>query len=172
MNQWLFSFSKDIGHHNTTRIAVGSCGPLTEKLFVKLLNYKLDCCVVGFAAGQHYTQPGGSSEYICLPLDPEYNEYTTTDSGTWIYGAEYESKDAIFPSFMQNQNVPCAKCYLPSRSTNVMIPAKRTCPNEWNKVLYYISFNLLLYSGSATQYFNFSKETLAEIVIVKLKQFC
>ncbi|XP_067932884.1 uncharacterized protein [Watersipora subatra] len=98
-----------------------SCGNSSELLYT------------GLAAGQYYNHEGGSSEYTCLPSEPEYNSYSAGDHGNFIYGAEYQTESDIFPSRMGNQNVPCSRCYLPSRSTTIMIPAKRTCPSSWNK---------------------------------------
>ena len=87
---------------------------------------------LGFAGGQHYTQSGGASNYVCLPMQPEYNEVSKADTGTWIYGAEYQSLKNIFTN-MNDQNVPCAVCYAGSRSSVLTIPAQRTCPPGWEK---------------------------------------
>ncbi|XP_067932886.1 uncharacterized protein [Watersipora subatra] len=89
--------------------------------------------LTGRAAGQRHDQEGGSSVYTCLPSEPEYNSYLAGNQGNYIYGAEYQTNSDIFPSRMHDQNVPCSRCYLPSRSTTIMIPAKRTCPSSWNK---------------------------------------
>ncbi|XP_067933517.1 uncharacterized protein [Watersipora subatra] len=98
-----------------------SCGNSSELLYT------------GLAAGQFYGHEGGSSVYTCLPSEPEYNSYLAGDQGNYIYGAEYQTDSNIFPSRMHDQNVPCSRCYLPSRSTTIMIPAQRTCPSSWNK---------------------------------------
>jgi len=86
----------------------------------------------GFVIGSHYTHDGGASNYQCLPLKPEYSTYALT--GSWVYGAEYETGSSVFPNAMQNHNVPCARCFAPTRSATLMIPAKRTCPPSWTKV--------------------------------------
>ena len=89
----------------------------------------------GFAGGQDYTQTGGASNYQCLPLEPEYNSYLAGDQGNWIYGAEYETGSNLFGRTLQDQNVPCARCFTPQRTATIMIPAKLTCPDEtWTKV--------------------------------------
>ena len=91
--------------------------------------------LTGFAGGQHYTHTGGASNYQCLPLEPEYNSYLAGDQGNYIYGAEYETGSYLFGRNMQNQNVPCASCFTPQRTATIMIPAKRSCPDEtWTKV--------------------------------------
>ncbi|XP_067943374.1 short-chain collagen C4-like [Watersipora subatra] len=50
-----------------------------------------------------------------------------------LTGTEYESGNfGIFSNSAQNQNVPCAVCYAKTRSSVIMIPGKRSCPdNEW-----------------------------------------
>ncbi|XP_067934124.1 uncharacterized protein, partial [Watersipora subatra] len=99
-----------------------SCGNSTEQLYT------------GLVAGQYFDHTGGSSVYACLPSTPEYNSYTPgTSSYNWIRGTEYETNSDIFSNTMQNHNVPCARCYVPTRSATIMIPAKRTCPPSWNK---------------------------------------
>jgi hypothetical protein len=94
----------------------------------------------GFAAGQWYGNPGGSSVRTCLPLDPEWGNYTTIHEGTnWISGSEYQtgpglSADNIMPNDIHDYNVPCAVCYAPGRGAQLMIPAKRSCPDvSWTK---------------------------------------
>ncbi|XP_067932883.1 uncharacterized protein [Watersipora subatra] len=100
----------------------------------------------GLAAGHYFGHEGGSSEYTCLPSKPEYNSYLAGDQGNYIYGAEYQTSSNICSSRMHDQNVPCSRCYLPSRSTTIMIPAKRTCPTSWNK-----EYEGYLMSGHHTQ---------------------
>ena len=35
-----------------------------------------------------------------------------------------------------NHNVPCAVCFVPSRATTLMIPAKNVCPSSWTREYY------------------------------------
>ncbi|XP_067932873.1 uncharacterized protein [Watersipora subatra] len=84
----------------------------------------------GLATGQYYTHKGGSSVYACFLSEPEYNSNLAGDQGNYIYRAEYQTNSHIFPSCMHDQNVPCSRCYLLSKSTTIMIPAKRTCPSS------------------------------------------
>ena len=87
----------------------------------------------GFAAANHYDTTGGGTDFQCLPLDPEYNAFSSSGYRSIISGAEYETHDyGIFPNAAHDQNVPCARCYS-SRSAVMMLPAKRTCPESWNK---------------------------------------
>ena len=48
--------------------------------------------IIGVAGGTHYTHDGGATNYVCLPRDPIYGEYTAASDGSknFMYGAEYE----------------------------------------------------------------------------------
>ena len=87
----------------------------------------------GRAGGSHYGTQGGASNYLCMPNDPEYGQFTAGVQG-WsaVYGAELESLDGPLRAF-HNQNIPCAVCFIPQRETTVMIPAKLTCPTGWTE---------------------------------------
>ena len=89
--------------------------------------------------GNHYTQ-GGAANYVCLPDSPEYGN--TKDGYQYenrMYGTEYETWDSetIFSKAnnvnmtLQNYDAVCAVCFVSNRSTEIMIPAKRTCPSGW-----------------------------------------
>ena len=86
----------------------------------------------GKAAGSHYDQTGGGANYICLPDEPEFLSYTpgVYQYQSYIYGAEYETYSGPVHA-LQNHNVPCVVCYVSSRVSYLMIPAKITCPNTW-----------------------------------------
>ncbi|XP_013421313.1 short-chain collagen C4-like [Lingula anatina] len=96
----------------------------------------------GVGAGSHYTHSGGGSDYLCVPHDPEWG--VTTDgfqSNSFLYGVEFEIQ-ANNPFLTHNtpklttvhdQSPRCAVCRIPSRSSQVMIPAKMTCPASWTK---------------------------------------
>ena len=43
----------------------------------------------GFAAGTYFNSPGGGTNYQCMPLDPEYNEYAPGGANAVLSGAEY-----------------------------------------------------------------------------------
>ena len=56
-----------------------------------------------------------------------------------MYGAEYQTSDAetIFLKTnnggrsLQNNDAVCVLCFVPTRSTQAMIPARRECPAGW-----------------------------------------
>ncbi|KAH3845135.1 hypothetical protein DPMN_087408 [Dreissena polymorpha] len=87
----------------------------------------------GQAAGGHYTHPG-SGEYICLPSDPEYDQYNDVSDPTrsLMYGAEYETQSNPAFSNLHQNDVPCAVC-LARGKTTLMIPGRTTCYSGWSK---------------------------------------
>ena len=88
----------------------------------------------GRAAGSWYNHKGGGANYLCLPNDPSYLQYTSGSQTlrNYVYGAEYETGDGPLSTF-HNHNVPCAVCYVSTRGTVLMIPAKTTCPSSWTQ---------------------------------------
>ena len=89
----------------------------------------------GITAGSIHTQSGGGANYLCLPKVPEYNlPYSTTHNTyiNYIHGTEYQ---AVFNG-KHDHNVPCAVCYVSTRSTVIMIPAKTSCPRTWTREYY------------------------------------
>ena len=83
----------------------------------------------GRAAGTHHATQGGAANHLCLPDDPDYLQYISGTQGhSHITGVEYR----YLPSLsVTDHNVPCAVCYMASRSVAVMIPAKTHCPSNW-----------------------------------------
>ena len=83
------------------------------------------------AGGSWYTNTGGGSNYLCLPIDPEYSSYQSGAQGySTIYGAEYQTGTASPLESVHERNVPCAVCCT-SRSKHFMLPGKNTCPTSW-----------------------------------------
>ena len=85
----------------------------------------------GRAGGSFWNQPGGGANYICLPMDPEYNLLSRggVQGESPVWGAEYEQPLVG----AHNHNVPCAVCHGTTRETVLMIPAKTSCPTSWTK---------------------------------------
>ena len=84
----------------------------------------------GRVTGQQFNSYGGGANYLCIPeKDPEYLNTTYNYDQASLYGTEYESP--IIQSVLQNENVPCAVCYTSTKTVQVMIPAKTTCPSSW-----------------------------------------
>ena len=112
----------------------------------------------GRAAGSWYNQRGGGANYLCLPEQPQYSNYTSGVQNGWAYlcGAEYETggtqpQDNGPLSSVTEHNVPCAVCYTSTRGTAVMIPAQYTCPSFWTREYYgYLMANY--HGGSRTMF--------------------
>ena len=88
--------------------------------------------LLGRIGGGHYTHRGGGANYLCLPSTPKYGKYKAGNQGTaWVYGAEYEV--SLFNPFEENlhdHDAPCAVCFVESRGSMLMIPARNDCPSE------------------------------------------
>ena len=69
-------------------------------------------------------------------LDPNYLKYEPgKQSHSLMYGAEYQFTDGIVPNSFDT-DIPCAVCYVPTRTTLYMMPAKYTCPKDWTTEYY------------------------------------
>ena len=93
----------------------------------------------GRAAGSHFTNKGGGSNFQCLVEEPEtFDHGRNSARASYMYGAEYETTGNVPLSshLLQNQNVPCAVCYVATRVTVLMIPGKYTCPPNWTREYY------------------------------------
>ena len=86
----------------------------------------------GKAAGSNYDQSGGGANYICLPNEPEFLSYTpgVYQWQSYMYGAEYQTNGGPLAP-LHDHNVPCVVCYVSTRVSYLMIPAKTTCPKTW-----------------------------------------
>ena len=97
----------------------------------------------GRAAGSQYTNRGGGANYLCLPEQPQYSNYTpgVQTGRAYLYGAEYRTGGS-HPvnngplNSLADHKVPCAVCYTSTRGTVVMIPAQITCPSSWTQEYY------------------------------------
>ena len=90
--------------------------------------------------GPLYTDRGSGSNYICLHERPQWSKYLSGHQySSRIYGVEYEmyADRNVFSlanndgQLLANHPAPCAVCYLPTRSTSLMIPARTECPAGW-----------------------------------------
>ena len=78
---------------------------------------------------------GGAANYLCMPNDPQYTlpfEYGVRGH-SYVYGTEYEDP---LVSGRNQHNAPCAVCYIPTKHTVIMIPAKTTCHSGWTREYY------------------------------------
>ena len=90
----------------------------------------------GITGGTHYTQAGGGANHLCMPHDPEYSNTLTYRAGVqgyaYVYGSEYE----VPVQGTHNHEIACAVCYVSTRPTVLMIPAKASCPTTWTREYY------------------------------------
>ena len=93
----------------------------------------------GRAGGTNRNVRGGSAERLCVPDDPDYipgSIETDHVSTSVVQGVEYEISQESPLLYLQEQNVPCAVCEVPTRSTVIMVPAKTVCPLSWTREYY------------------------------------
>ena len=109
----------------------------------------------GKAGGTRRQHTGGAANYLCMPDDPDQLQYNSGVQG-WSYVAGVQYWYGTMPSLSSNNyhNVPCAVCYVATRSVSVMIPAKTQCPTHWT--LEYIGYLMSEYhnrnNGGRTMY--------------------
>ena len=90
----------------------------------------------GKAGGTGSDRSGGGVEKLCLPDDPDYLPGTTGFTAyAFIQGGEYQFDNGP-ERRVHDHNVPCAVCYVSTRATAVMIPAKTECPSSWTREYY------------------------------------
>ena len=89
----------------------------------------------GLTAGSHFQHQGGGANYICAASgdDAEYHpEATTRNLGdSVLYSVEYETRGGQALTDLYEHNAPCAMCEVSSRSKQIMIPGRFTCPDTW-----------------------------------------
>ena len=91
----------------------------------------------GLAGGSLSGHKGGGSNPQCLPLDPNYLKYEPGSSihMSYMYGTEYQQTNTLVAN-TDDADAPCAVCYIPTRTTLYMMPAKYTCPKDWTTEYY------------------------------------
>ena len=84
----------------------------------------------GRAGGSRRDEKGGGANFLCMPDNPDHLLYTRRQQGySSIHAVEYQSSHRS--DGVTNHNVPCAVCYVTTRSTVLMIPAKANCSTGW-----------------------------------------
>ena len=89
----------------------------------------------GYAAGSFYKHSGGAADTQCLPRDPQWGNAHPGETGSYLYGAEYETGDgstSIFGKNVYQQDVPCAVCEVKGRKALNMFPARTLCYKGWH----------------------------------------
>ena len=76
-----------------------------------------------------------------MPEDPDYTSETaglpsSIEHGQ-MFGSEYQLNTGPYSLRDVYQHyVPCAVCYVPTRATTIMVPAKTVCPSSWTREYY------------------------------------
>ena len=110
----------------------------------------------GRAGGTHKHHKGGAANYLCLPNDPDHLQYQSGVQGySYVSGVEYWYAGFPLLSSLNYHNVPCAVCYVATRSVAVMVPAKTQCPTDWT--LEYVGYLM-------AEYYNHDGHTMYECV--------
>jgi len=95
--------------------------------------------VSGYAAGRHHIRIGGGSNQLCLPEEPQLGPQNHTKTGVYsgrLYGIQYNTDGDNYrggTTVYHGKPTPCAVCYVPQRSAQLMIPASNTCPVGWTR---------------------------------------
>ena len=89
----------------------------------------------GIASGSLYYAAGGGANYICMPNGDvvEYHDEATTANLNiaTVHAAEYRMQNGQALDHLLDYTVLCAVCAVSSRSAQVMIPGRLTCPDTW-----------------------------------------
>ena len=90
----------------------------------------------GMAAGSYYDHYGGATSMLCLPYEPEFGIFDDKIAtyGGLIYGTEYledPRSTLIFPENNYQHDVPCAVCDVRRRTSQMMIPGRKSCYPGW-----------------------------------------
>ena len=87
--------------------------------------------------GEFFNNRGGGANYLCLPHNPKYDKYTNGHQNSgYMYGTEYEVYDRNgnpFKRNIHNHEAVCVVCFVKSRGSMLMMPARNDCPSGWIK---------------------------------------
>ena len=105
----------------------------------------------GITAGSWFANTGGGANYLCMPHNPQYGRYRPGVQGySPIYGTEYQPYDTTTIGVSHDHNAPCAVCYVSTRETVLMLPARMECPTSWT--LEYSGYLMSVYRGVSGNY--------------------
>ncbi|KAJ7374502.1 hypothetical protein OS493_004840 [Desmophyllum pertusum] len=73
------------------------------------------------------------STFVCQTTQSTTSTRTGISQGHIFYGTEYEIGFNPFKHNLHDHDAPCAVCYVKSRATQLMIPARNDCPSGWTE---------------------------------------
>jgi len=98
------------------------------------------CILIGFGGTSYYTNVGGGSDILCLHSQPRLDKSIASIAAAVrakIYGIEYGFINIPF-SYENNcgltfigSDMPCAVCHIQTRTQQILIPARDSCPADW-----------------------------------------
>ena len=98
------------------------------------LTFPLLFYLLGIMGGENYAHPGGGVNYLCLPKTPKYDKYKDGQQvAGHVYGAEYELPFNPFKKSLNQHDPPCVVCFVKSRGSMLMMPARNDCPTGWTE---------------------------------------
>ena len=87
--------------------------------------------------GEYYNHQGGGANYLCLPHNPKYDKYKDGHQmAGYVYGTEYEVHQYSGNPFKRNlhdHEATCVVCFVKSRGSMLMMPARNDCPSGWTE---------------------------------------
>jgi len=96
--------------------------------------------LIGFGGTSYYTNVGGGSDILCLHSQPRLDKSIASIAAAVrakIYGIEYGFINIPF-SYENNcgltfigSDMPCAVCHIQTRTQQILIPARDSCPADW-----------------------------------------
>ncbi|XP_068731400.1 uncharacterized protein [Montipora capricornis] len=89
----------------------------------------------GIIGGENHLHQGGGVNYLCLPHNPKYDKYKDGNQyAAHIFGTEYHVSQYNGDPFKRNlddHDAPCVVCFVTSRGSMLMMPARNDCPSGW-----------------------------------------
>ncbi|XP_072172125.1 uncharacterized protein [Diadema setosum] len=109
----------------------------------------------GSVAGAYATHTGSGSNYLCMPMEPIYDQFETSGHAKrgLLYSTEFETNLAPVYRDLHDQTPTCAVCRAPpNRLTKLMIPARNVCPSQEWRLEYKGYLMSALYTHKKTEF--------------------
>ena len=92
----------------------------------------------GLVTGSRWSETE-SAGYLCLHKQPQFLSISpgVQRERSYIYGTEFRS-DQTAPAFSNkaDHDIPCAVCYAPTRTAQITISGRTSCPPSWTREFY------------------------------------
>ncbi|GAB1598961.1 uncharacterized protein LOC115232406 [Argonauta hians] len=85
----------------------------------------------GVVAGSSHGDAGGGSNVLCLPMEPQWGNYTAAvEAASTIYGSEY-GNSGYDTDILNGHNIPCSVCQTNKPAVIMMLPGRNKCYPGW-----------------------------------------